>query len=361
MTEVATELREAAAEYERLRERADETEHIDTLADAYERVERTLDQYEERATDWDDFEGYVRFREALGKVYADLPDAVTEREAFEAADEHLTTGVSSVLSESDFEQAREALAPARERAELREDLAEARERYRKARGRAEARRSELESTLERKRRLDAIDFDAPVERLRDPIQAYDEAVTGAFQEYKHDAPAREVLGLVERAASFPLLDIEAPPDRLLSFVRVQDVGEEPIPKLLEFADYSTSKLSHYVDDPGELRGAVATNRTYLDRLSGEPFTVGWPPMTAGELRYFTEEVESVVRAFADEETLAALRRVRALARDPDYDHLRESAVAREEFDEDATVADDTEALEAELTELGSALADCPGP
>lgn len=341
-------MRDAARTYRETADRVDDVGETEMrrVADAYDRVTRVLDGYEERATDWDDFEGYIEFREALSNAVEALGDDLPHREAFEEADRILKTGgVSETLSASDFERARETLAPARELAALREEHRAAESQYRTARRALRDHRDALAervAELERLVRLGEADLDAPVERLRDPIRRYNTAVRNAFRDFTRDASARELLAFVERTDAYPLVDYRQPPDRLASYVRNHDAGTEPVGQLLEYADYSRSKLDHYVDDPQALKAAVATNRTYLDRLDAEPLTVGWPPPTPGALRYRVRELVPVVGRL-DDDAVAALRSVRELADDPGYETLRESAVAREELsaDERAMAADGT--------------------
>lgn len=326
---------------ETLRSRLDETgldrSELETVADAYREVETVLERWEERATDWDDFEGYVKFRDDLAETLESIPDDVPEREAFLEADEHVTTGgVSKSLRAGDFDAAREALAPAREYAELRADLESALRQRREAEQRAERRASELRERIER---LDGLlelgeaDLDAPIERLEEPIRAYDGAIEDAFRTARREAPAETFLGFVERAARTPFVDYESPPETLLEYVRTRAAGEYSVAELLEYADYSTSKLSHYVDDADLLKRRVATNRTYLERLSADPLSIGWPPEPAETLRFRIEELLGLVGAIADDSTVSTLRAVRELTRAEEYERLREAARADAELTE----------------------------
>ena len=341
-------------------------EEVDRVADAYEAVVRVLDRWEERATDWDDFEGYVEFRDDLSETMSDIPEDVPESDAFLAADGHVKTGgVSRSLATDDFDAAREALAPAREYADYRDDLEAARSRYRRAYRTVERRHRELEERiedLERLERLGEADLGAPVERLREPVERYDETVGEAFDRFRREATAREFLGFVETAAGYPLVDVRAPPSELLEYVDSAPAGRHSVPELLEYADYTKSKLEHYVEDAALLKRRLATNRTYVESLSADPFRVGWPPPDAETLRYRTGELLSVVDRFAGEETTSALRNVRALTREDDYGRLREAAVARSELTEgererlrSGAVADGLEAAREQYRRLTDAL------
>jgi exonuclease VII small subunit len=351
---------DAAAELEAAHDRLETLESnlelgeddLDAVADAYESVVTVLDRWEERATDWDDFEGYVEFRNDISETLESIPEDVPESEAFLEADSHVkTSGVTGSLKTGDFDAARRALAPARDHAETRDTLSEARSRYRTAYRAAQDRRQELDeqiADLERLVRLGEADLDAPIAELRDPIERYNEAVTEAFENFRREAPAREFLSFVVRAADYPLVELRRPPTELLEYVKEQPAGDHPVPDLLEFADYSPSKLSHYVDDANRLKRRVATNRTYLEGLSADPLHVEWPPAEAESLRFRAEELVSLVDAFADEETVTALRDVRERTRREEYDRLRTAAVARSELDEDERVRVKSGTVESEL-------------
>ncbi|MEF8773099.1 MAG: hypothetical protein V5A23_01670 [Halobacteriales archaeon] len=322
-----------------------------TVAKVVEDVETLLARYEERATGTGDFQAFVEFEEKVANLVEGLPGDLPEREAFEDAGDHLD---QRRLKDAHFERAREALAPARDLAARLDERRDARDAYREARRAATERRRRLDAEiedLERVRRLGEADLSAPTGRLREPIETYDDAVADAFDQFKREASAREVLALVERTREYPLVTYRQPPEDLLAFVRDHPAGAETIPDLLEYADYSRSKLSHYVEDPDALKRAVATQQTYLRRLDAEPLTVGWPPPDAPTLRARTREYESVVHRFAGEDVTAALRTVRRLPVETDYERLREAAVAAAELDDDEKRLVERGELEARLADL----------
>jgi len=156
---------------------------------------------------------------------------------------------------------------------------------------------------------------------------------------------------------------ERPPDDLAAYVRENPAGEYTIPELLEYADYSRSKLSHYVESADELKRNVATQQTYLEGINAEPLTIDWPPEPAGALQARTREYQPFVARIADEDVVAALREVRLLATDPDYDRLQTAARAVDQLSPaererlaDGRVADELETLQAEQERLEDALA-----
>jgi hypothetical protein len=325
---------------------------VERLAGLHDRATRVLERYEESATGTgqEQFQNYLQFQDAFATVVDDVGDDVPDAasEAFEAAAEAVDR---RTLRERDFANAREALAPVERYADLIERREAADDRLRRARATADRAASALADRIERLERLvdlgDA-DLSAPVERLRDPIETYDGAIRADFEAFVETAGARAVLSFVDGTTAYPLVDYRQPPPELLAYVREKPAGEEPIPTLLEYADYSPSKADHYVDDVGALRTKVAVHRTYLERIDGEPLTVGWPPPAAGTLTRRARELVSVVGPFADESTVAALRAVRDLPRTTDYERLRTAAVARTEVDDEERDRLESGAVAAEL-------------
>jgi len=321
---------------------------LEAVRDAHRDATDLLDRYEGRATGTGDFRAFVEFQESFVELVEGLPDDLPAREAFEEANDHLD---QRRLGENDFERARELLQPAADRAALLADRDRATERYETARRDARQRLQELDDRidhLERLQRLGEADLDAPVERLRDPVESYNDAVREAWAQFRREASAREVFRVVEASRAYPLAAFRRPPADLREYVASSPAGEESIPTLLEYADYSSSKLSHYVDDPRALRTRVATGRTYLERLDAEPLTVSWPPPPPDRLRYLASELVSVVARFAPDDVVARARRLRRLPGDVDYERLRETALARDELDEQERERLERGAVEAEL-------------
>jgi hypothetical protein len=323
-------------------------EGVDRAVGAYRRATRLLDEYEDSATGTGDFQAYLRFQDEFLGLVSDLPEDVPARGAFEAAAERMDR---RRLRRRDFDGARDDLEPVADLAALLDRRGEARERLREARRDATLRLKELDARADELADLVALteaDLDAPIDVLREPIEAYAEDVREEFGRWKEEAPARDVLDLAATASSYPLVDFRSPPRDVLDYVRENDAGDHPIPKLLDLTDYSGSKLSHYVDDPGALQTTVAVHRTALERLDAEPLVVSWPPPGAETLRRRADEVISLLDRFASEPTVAALRRVRALSRRDDYDRLRTAARARDGVTDEQLTRLRSGAAEAEL-------------
>ena len=332
--EAAATLRERYDELARIEGRIDDLgrDRIEAAADAYRRAHRILDGYEEDAVGTGDFGSYVQFRGEFGEA-VDVDDAALAADAFAAADEAVD---KRRLSASDFAAAREALEPAGEYVDLLTDRDEALDDYRAARKAAREAKKALDARLDELREVadmaDA-DLDADVDRLREPIESYNDAVRESFREFYKSASARDVFSFLDRADGTPFVDADVPPTDLREYVDEYEAGEEPLPTLLEYADYSNSKLEHYVDDPGALRTAVAVHRTYVERLDAEPLTLNWPPAGGDELAYEIDERIPLVSRVAGDETVATLRSVRELARDEEYERLRRAAVVRDALDD----------------------------
>ncbi|WP_254766194.1 DUF7118 family protein [Salinilacihabitans rarus] len=363
-----------AARLERARQRlADVEERIDDrgadtverVADAYRTASDLLDEYVDRATGTgrETFKAYVQLEGQFESLVESLPEDLPRREAFGSALEAID---KRRLHESDFERAEAALEPAATFADLVDERETAREELAVARTEASKRRRAVDDEIaERERLLDlaTADLDAPVDRLREPIEAYDAAIREAFERYRDAASAREVFALLDRSRWYPFVPFERPPAELREYVETNPAGEYSIPDLLEYADYSRSKLDHYVDDADELKRRVATRRTYLTGIDAGPLTVGWPPGPATVLRHRARELRPFVDRVADEEVVAALREVRALTRDDEYERLRTAAVARDRLSPeererlaDGRVADELEELRTERDRLEELLA-----
>ncbi|WP_209452194.1 DUF7118 family protein [Halosimplex halophilum] len=371
--DLVADLREARDALQRARERVDEVgeSELRTVADTYDDLTRLFDRYEEEVTGDGDFKTFIEFQSQIAAVVEEMPDDIRHQEVFEEVDDLLQ---QRRLTESDWAKVRSALEPVREDVRRIDDRDEARERYEDARFAVERRLDDFADRiedLEDLQRLGDADLDAPTERLRDPIETYNDRVRDAFADFRSSASARDLLAFVAKTDAFPLVPFESPPADLREYVESHAAGEEPVGQLLEYAEYSKSKLDHYVDDPAALKRNVSTRRTYLRRLDAEPLTVDWPPVEAETLRFRARELTSVVARFADrveegEAVLVALREVRELPRETDYERLRNSAQARAQLGPEererlasGDVADELEACRDATERLEDALEEYP--
>ncbi|MFW6045382.1 MAG: DUF7118 family protein [Natronomonas sp.] len=353
-------LEEARKTVEDVRENAEpDVESLTTVAEAYRKITTVFDRWEDRATDFDDFEGYVKFRDDLAETLSAIPDSVPHASTIEEAAETVKTdSVTSSLSKRDFEAARDELEPLRTDTERYEILQSARESYRTAYRDLRRRLEELDTKqddLRRLRRFAEADLDAPVEVLRDPIETYNHAVEDSFASFRRESPALRVLTFIETTEQYPLVPFDSPPEDLLEYVRTEAAGEHTLDELVEFSEYTRSKLDHYVDDADLLKRRIATNRTYVDRLTAEPLTIEWPPPPADELRFLVNELVSIVDRFAEDETVATLRTVRQLANRDEYEQLRTAAVARDQLTDAERARIEEGTLEADLESVGRSI------
>ena len=349
-------LADADADYREADERIEAygEEAVEQVADAYDRATDLFARYETQATGTgrENFQKFMEFKTKIGSLVENLPDDLPAHDAFEAASDRFD---KNRLNERDFENARADLEPAEEIAGLLDERRDALARYRRVRRDVRDAIADLDTEIEERERLAELedaDLDAPVEEIRDPIESYNEAVSEAFDAFRSEASAREVLDFLAATEDYSLVSFREPPENLREYVREREVGTEPVPDLLTYARYSNSKLDHYVDDPGALKRAVATNETYLERLDAEPLQLDWPPRSAADLRWRVGELVSVVARFASEGVVADLRAVQSVVRDEErFERLRTVAEAESELSDEERAKVESGAVEAELAEL----------
>ncbi|MFC7239925.1 hypothetical protein ACFQS4_17325 [Saliphagus sp. GCM10025317] len=308
-------------------------ETVGTGAEAYRTAARLLERYVDLATGTgrETFQHYINLEGEYSTLVEGLPADLPHREAFEASFEAVD---KRRLHESDFERAEAALEPAERFVDLLEEHAAAEEELTLARKAAIDQVDALEdeiSDLQRLRSLADADLEAPVERLRDPIEAYNESIRDAFESFLYDQSARAVFDLLERSRLRPFVDFETPPPELREYVEENDAGTYSVPDLLEYAGYSRSKLDHYVDDPDELKRRIATRQTYLERIDATPLTLSWPPADATTLRYAIRDRRPLVERVGGQELVECLLAVRERTFDDDYDRLQTAASALDQL------------------------------
>ncbi|MEF8821245.1 MAG: hypothetical protein V5A52_03135 [Halovenus sp.] len=367
-TDLVAEIERRAQELDAAQERVDEygETKLQELADAYRAWTEMLDRFQDQVTGDDgDIQTIVAFQSRIDEVMGKISADTLRYEIFEECDEYLQ---QKWFSDSDFEHVYEQLEPVGELVERLEDRNGAREAYRETRKELSFRCEELAAELDELERLAALsdaDLDAPTERIREPIETYNEVVTEAFRELYREESARTVVAFLEEMEWYPLVEFEPPPSEIADYIRNDPPGTEPVPKLLEYGGYSRSKLSHYVDDPERLVHAVDHHRAYFDKLDADPLRIDWPPPTATELRWLCQELTSAVNRI-DPSAVESLRVVRALPRETEYERLRNSAVVAEDLSEEerrrlksGSVEDELEEVRAEYERLEAALSEFP--
>ncbi len=359
-TDLIDQLDGAREERRRAEERVDAIgeDQLHELRDAHEELTSLLGRYEERATGSGDFQAFVEFQGELSELVENLPDDLPERAVFESIDERLQ---QRRLSQRDFEAARDDLAPVEQLVARLDERREAATRLERLEGQIRDAIHETHREIDRLETVQSLgdaDLDAPVEDLREPVETYNASVREAFASFRDTEPAREVLGLVVTAQQYPLVDVGEPPTDLYEFLESAEAGSKPISTLLEYTEFSRSKLSHYVEAPATFQRLVGGNRTYLERLDADPYTIEWPPPAPKTLLWRAEELVSMLDRFAPPETVAALDEVRDLARQEDrYRRLRRATRARIELTDEERERLEAGAVEADLAEARERLAD----
>ncbi len=325
-------------------------DRLASLETTRERLARLFSRREGEAvgTGREAFAAFASFKLELTSLVEDLDEDLPEREAVERA-----AGVfeKSRLSEGDFARAREELEPVDETLSVLDEREAARRAYRDARRAAAARVEALDERIERLERLSTLDpgdLDASVDAVRDPIEAYDAEVSSAFSRFLSEASARDVVSFLRTTERYPLVPFEPLPPDLVAYVEGSEAGRKPLPTLLNYAEYSRTKLSHYVADPDALKRRVATNRTAIERLDSTPLEIGWPPPRSAELRWRIRELRSVVARFGGEELIVRLREIASLAREERYERYRTAALARSGITDEERALVRSEAVEGEL-------------
>jgi hypothetical protein len=343
-------------------------EDIEQLADAYRQFVGLLDRYEDQVVgDAGDVETNIEFQSQVAKVVGNIPSSTLLHATFLECADYLK---QKYFNQGDFDHVREQLEPVGDIVARLDNYEEAHREYREIRQtiRQEIRTlDERISETERLVELGEADLDAPTERLREPIETYNEAATEAFRTFVEEEPAREVVDTIDALSAYPLVAFELPPEGLTQYLREADPGEMPIPKLLEYARYSRSKLDHYVDDPDRFDHLVGGHKTFLSGLDAEPLHVGWPPPSATHLEWRCRELTAALNRIAPP-VVEHLRVVAALPRETDYRRLRDSAIASKQLTDEerrrlrtSNVTETLAALRERRERLSEALADSPSP
>lgn len=332
-----TELESAYDAYQTIQATIDEIgpARLDELNHLYNRFDSLLSAYKESASGSgrETFEQYIAFQSELETFETSLPEDGLETGVFEDAIDFLD---QRRLQESDFEEARVILEPAADTLGILTERDDARNTYTAAKRDVEQRIDELTDEIEHLQELLAFehtDFDVPVGQLRSLIDAYNQAVRDDFSSYKSNTSSREFIQFLETTTAYPLIEFPAPPSELVNYLESTEIGTEPTPRLLEYTNFTRSKLSHYVDDPSTFQARIGANQTYLDRISADPLIISWPPSAQDELHWRIRELTSVINRFAPAETVRKLNDLQKFSHRDDYPDIRLAAQADATLDE----------------------------
>jgi hypothetical protein len=118
--------------------------------------------------------------------------------------------------------------------------------------------------------VDVTSFDE-LAALKEQITAYNDGVGTFLETFVKQVPILDVLRMSLDASYHPELGFPPSPshenaEKLLSFVLSEDLSSLPLYRVLEYAKYSDSKLSHYVVDTTSFRQVLESNVVWLDSL-----------------------------------------------------------------------------------------------
>jgi hypothetical protein len=331
-------LRDAIEEYEAAQDAVTDPgrDQLEALAEAYTDLLDLVREFEDKATGTgrEEFVNAAQVRASVTDFVDELDEDLPKRRQFEAARNAID---QRRLSESNFQRAREALSPVESTVERLDRLETATEGLKEAYSTGEAALDDLDETIasqERLLELGEADLDAPIEELREPVDRFNEQLQASFERLRTEGSTRELFALLDATERYPLIDAEQPPEEVRDYVDAHPAGEESLAQLLEYAEYSPSKLDHYVEDADLLKRTIATQRVALERLDAAPFTIDWPPPPADRVPWRTRALRGAASSLLDEAALTALRELEALARDADrYEHLRTAAEAADQLTE----------------------------
>lgn len=319
---------ESLDEYAELREVVREVgeERAEQTRELYRRIEDALEEYREDATGHGEFGKYVEFQNIVIASEETLEESeVYHTEDFERALSRLD---ARTLQDKHFRGARSDLSDVAEFVEKYDRYEELHEELREELSRLERRTEELESRAsDTEERLEKAKVAQEVDcsKLREAVEDYNEGVREDFEVFVSEAPAVEVARLGEKTLDAPLVD-DAPVERGASDRLRRYVDDETVSRVLELADASDGKLSHYFENPDGFRDAVP--RVFFETAEPETFELSYE--REGVVRRRVPELVSLVGMFADEETVAALRRVGDIARNGGYSDMRRALVAKKE-------------------------------
>lgn len=292
----------------------------------YRRLEDAFEEYREDATGHGEFGRYVEFQNIVIEAEETVEqEDVYSAEEFKRALGHLD---ARTLRDKHFRRANEDLSDIRDLVETYERYVELEDELRNELRDLEHRADELDREISRKeealeKAVEVEDIDGS--RLREAVEKYNDSVRSNFETFVREAPAVEVARIGEQTHDTALVD-DAPLERGTAEGLSNYVDDETVERVLELADSSDGKLSHYVDDTDGFREAVP--RTFFETADGTRFKLSYEP--EGVARRRADELIPLVGKFADDETVATLRRVRDMAANGTYGEMRRALVAREE-------------------------------
>ncbi|MDY6765077.1 MAG: hypothetical protein SV377_05240 [Halobacteria archaeon] len=348
---------ETIQELKRARQRIEDIglEKAKKTHDFYSELSETMDEYREDAVGTGDFETYVEFQGILDDMLERVKknqDEIHRPEDFERVIDDFE---KRVIRESDFRHAESTLSDVRELSETIDRINEIEKELRYEKGKLERRKSELESRLKSiKRKIDTAkgvsDIDpSPLVSL---IESYNSSVETDFEEFYNNAPAIKVARIGEKARDFPLADIKPLDKETVRILERTGMGRKTVSEVLEYADYSDSKLSHYIDKPEEFRRNVS--QTWFKLLSADDFKIS-VETPQNLIKHKVPELVRVVGEFGSDETVRKLREIHSIAERGEYAPMRRAYLSEKETGDKnlEDLQEEKEDIESEIGEIKS--------
>lgn len=348
---------ERIQELKRARQRIEDIglEKAKKTHDFYSELSETMEEYREDAVGTGDFETYVEFQGILDDLLQRINNS--QNEVYRAEDfERVIDGFEKrVIRESDFRRAESRLADVRELAETIDRVREIEKELRYEKGRLERRKSELESRLKRVgRKIDTAKgvSDIDPSPLISIIESYNSSVETDFEEFYNSAPSIKVARLGEKARDLPLADIKPLDKETVEILRRTGMGQKTVSEVLEYADYSNSKLSHYIERPDEFRRNVS--QTWFKLLSADDFKIS-VETPQNLIKHKVPELIRIVDEFGSEETVRRLREIHSVAEKGEYAPMRRAYLSEKETGDKGLedLQEEKRDIESEIDEIES--------
>ena len=236
----------------------------------------------------------------------------------------------------------------------------------------EAEIREKEAYYESLQNVDVTSFD-DLAALKEQIAVYNGDVGTFLETFVKQAPALDVLRISLDASYHPELGFPPSPshenaEELLALVQGEDLTSLPLYRLLEYAKYSDSKLSHYVGDTKSFRQVLESNIVWLESLDDikrrEALKLSLKEPGVSLAVKIPRLIAFLSKLNAPTGLLTFLRKTKKLVTSGRYERIRAtSAVNREHLKkiQQGAHIDDLRALEDERARLMKQLNDLEEP
>jgi len=156
---------------------------------------------------------------------------------------------------------------------IRETIEEYRQEYgklSKSRGLLQKELQDTKSLIEAMKTHSSVDPRALEDFVRRQ-DVYNPQVAKMLEEFECTVPAVKALGTLMQAASEPLIDFPQPPDgksveMLIDFCKESELSDKPLALVLEYSNYSGSKLKHYVEDVNKFHAVLDPCHVWLQEF-----------------------------------------------------------------------------------------------